>query len=95
VVYSGSEAVAVAAGFVPEIVLCDLGLPGMSGYEVALALRRDERLAGARLIALSGYGQEEDRRRSLEAGFDLHLTKPVEPDELRDVLQRPPPPRAS
>jgi signal transduction histidine kinase len=83
---SGGEGVAAAHRFHPEVVLCDLGLPGMNGFEVASALRRDPTTASARLIALTGYGGDEDRRRSREAGFDLHLTKPVEPSLLRRLL---------
>jgi signal transduction histidine kinase len=83
---SGSEGVAAAHVFHPEVVLCDLGLPGMNGFEVASALRRDPVTAGVRLIALTGYGGDEDRRRSREAGFDVHLTKPVEPAVLRRLL---------
>jgi CheY-like chemotaxis protein len=87
VAYSGPEALEMAGGFRPEVVLCDLGLPGMNGYDVAAALRRDPVTATARLIAVTGYGQEEDRRRSQEAGFDLHLTKPIDPDELQRFLE--------
>jgi PAS domain S-box-containing protein len=88
--YSGPAAVAVARQFQPEVVLCDIGLPGMDGHQVAAALRSDPALARVHLIALSGYGQEEDRRRSLEMGFDQHLTKPVEFDELCRLLQAGP-----
>jgi signal transduction histidine kinase/CheY-like chemotaxis protein len=84
---SGADGVATARRFHPEVVLCDLGLPGMNGFEVAAELRRDPATASARLIAVTGYGAEEDRRRSREAGFDLHLTKPVDPTQLRRVLQ--------
>jgi signal transduction histidine kinase/CheY-like chemotaxis protein len=83
---SGAEGVAAARQFHPDVVLCDLGLPGMNGYEVASTLRRDPATAAARLIALTGYGGEEDRRRSHEAGFDVHLTKPVDPGLLRRLL---------
>jgi CheY-like chemotaxis protein len=68
------------------VVLCDLGLPGVDGYAVAAALRQDPATASVRLIAVSGYGREEDRRRCREAGFDHHLTKPVEPGELERLL---------
>jgi signal transduction histidine kinase/CheY-like chemotaxis protein len=84
---SGAEGVETAHQFHPEVVLCDLGLPGMSGYEVAAALRRDPDTASARLIAVTGYGRDEDRRRSKAAGFDVHLTKPVDPRQLRRLLQ--------
>jgi CheY-like chemotaxis protein len=69
-------------------VLLDIGLPGMDGYEVAGQLRHDPRTAKAQLIAMTGYGSEEDRRRALEAGFDHHLTKPVDPDYLKGLLAK-------
>ena len=75
-----------AAEFRPDVVLLDIGLPGMDGYEVARRLRRTPRPAAAVLVALTGWGQEEDRRRSREAGFDHHLVKPVDPDALNRVL---------
>lgn len=87
---SGTDGVQAAREFHPEVVLCDLGLPGMDGYQVAAALRRDPETASAKLIAVTGYGREEDRRRSKEAGFDLHLTKPVDPVQLRLLLQPEP-----
>jgi CheY-like chemotaxis protein len=71
----------------PEVVLCDIGLPGMDGYEVARAFRGDPELRSAYLIALTGYGQEEDQRQAREAGFDVHMTKPVDPDALRRILE--------
>jgi CheY-like chemotaxis protein len=86
VAYSGPEAVALARQFQPTVVLCDLGLPGMDGYEVARALRGDPETRAACLIAVSGYGQEEDVQRSREAGFDLHLTKPIDLDGLERFL---------
>jgi signal transduction histidine kinase len=86
---SGGDGLDRARRFRPEIVLCDLGLPGMNGFEVASALRRDPQTAAARLIALTGYGGDEDRRRSREAGFELHLTKPVDPAMLRRLLSSP------
>ncbi len=72
----------------PDVVLCDLGLPGMDGCAVATTLRREPAFAATRLIALSGYVQEADRQRAYEAGFDLHITKPVEPDELQRLLKQ-------
>jgi CheY-like chemotaxis protein len=66
----------------------DIGLPGMSGLEVAAQLRAHAPFARTPLIALTGYGQEEDRQRSREAGFDLHLTKPVDPAMLLKVLSQ-------
>ncbi len=84
---SGADGVAAARAFHPEVVLCDLGLPGMDGFQVATELRRDPRTSSAKLIAVTGYGGDEDRRRSKEAGFDMHLTKPVDPAQLRRLLQ--------
>ncbi len=87
VAYNGPQALEAAAKVRPTVVLCDLGLPdGMSGYDVARALRQDPALANVRLIAISGYGQPEDRERARAAGFDLHLTKPVSPEELQRIL---------
>jgi signal transduction histidine kinase len=70
----------------PEIVLLDIGLPGMDGYGVAQSIRTLPGMDGLILIAMSGYGQEEDRRRSQEAGFDYHLTKPVDADALNQLI---------
>jgi CheY-like chemotaxis protein len=86
VAHSGPEGVEAARQFQPDVVLCDLGLPGMDGYQVARELRLHPATAHARLIAISGYGQEEDERRALEAGFDLHLTKPIGIPELQRLL---------
>ena len=89
VALDGPAALEAARGFLPEIVLLDIGLPGMDGYEVARRLRagRDGIDGeGMLLVALTGYGQDEDRRRSREAGFDHHLVKPVDFDELARVL---------
>jgi signal transduction histidine kinase/ActR/RegA family two-component response regulator len=81
----GPEGVALAAAMRPEVALVDIGLPGLDGYQVARQIR--ERLgASVHLVALTGYGQPEDRRRTAEAGFDEHLVKPVEPERLRRLL---------
>lgn len=72
----------------PDAVVCDIGLPGeIDGYGVARAVRADPALEGTRLIALSGYGQESDRQQSFLAGFDVHLVKPVQLDELTAALR--------
>ncbi len=71
----------------PAIVLSDLGLPGFDGYEVARRLRRQPELKGALLVALTGYGSEEDRQQSRAAGFDHHLVKPADPSDLERVLK--------
>jgi signal transduction histidine kinase len=83
--YDGLEAIETAARFRPEVVLLDLGLPVLDGYEVARRLREDG--THGRLVALTGYGQDSDRRRSSDAGFDLHLVKPIQLDDLADVLR--------
>jgi CheY-like chemotaxis protein len=86
--YDGEEALARAEAFVPEVVLLDLGLPRISGYEVAVRLRAAAAGTGQPLllVAVSGYGRDQDRRAAREAGFDLHLTKPADPDEVLRVL---------
>jgi two-component system, sensor histidine kinase len=76
--YDGVSALREAAQFHPDVVVCDIGLPGLDGHQVAARLRADPSLAGALLIAATGWGGEEDRRKALAAGFDLHLTKPVD-----------------
>jgi CheY-like chemotaxis protein len=86
VAYDGPSALAVAGEFRPVLAFLDIGMPDMDGYELALRLRGRPDLGGIRLVALTGWGQEEDRRRSAAAGFDQHLVKPVEPDALAAVL---------
>ncbi len=86
VAYSGPEGVELARQWRPHVVLCDVGLPGLDGYGVAAELRRLPELARASLIALTGHVAEDDRRRSQEAGFDQHLTKPVDPHVLKSVV---------
>ena len=78
-VHDGPAALEVAAAFVPSIVFLDIGMPGMDGYEVARRLRRVPALERVLLVALTGFGSEQDRRRAHEAGFDRHVTKPVDP----------------
>jgi PAS domain S-box-containing protein len=86
VAHSGPAALEMAASFRPEAILLDIGLPGLDGYQVAQRLREDPALKGVALIAASGYGQEEDLRRSREAGIDHHLVKPIDLRELQDLL---------
>jgi two-component system CheB/CheR fusion protein len=88
VAYSGPEGIEVARQWHPDVVLCDIGLPGLDGYAVAGELRHDPNTQSAQLIALTGYGQEEDKRRALQAGFDHHVTKPVDPAVLQPLLDR-------
>src|SRR5262249_53580661 len=89
VAFTGPEALRIAEQFRPEIIVLDIGLPEINGYDVARRLRQHPGFAKAMLIALTGYGQEDDRRRSDEAGFDHHVTKPVLPEALRRLLTAP------
>jgi PAS domain S-box-containing protein len=86
VAYSGPEGIERARQISPDAVLCDIGLPGVDGYRVARALRDCEATCKALLIAQSGYGQAEDIRRAYDAGFDMHLVKPVNFEDLRKLL---------
>ena len=86
VAYDGESALEKAQGEPPDVVLCDIGLPGMSGYDVAKALRSDGTRGGMRLVAVSGYAQTEDVRAAGEAGFDGHLAKPASIEEIERLL---------
>jgi PAS domain S-box-containing protein len=86
VAYDGQAALAVAGEFRPEVVLLDIGMPGLDGYEVARRLRRDPETRDAILIAMTGWGQPHDRLRSAQAGFHRHIVKPVEPAEVERHL---------
>jgi two-component system CheB/CheR fusion protein len=88
VTYTGPRGVAAVREKRPDVVLCDLGLPEMDGFEVARALRADPATAGCPLVAITGYGEEEDRRQAAAAGFEHHLVKPVDPDRLFELLAR-------
>lgn len=88
--HDGPESLRTAAAFRPDVVLLDIGLPGMNGYEVARQLRSEPTGAGLVLIALTGWGQDEDRRLSAEVGFDHHLVKPVHPGELGALIDQLP-----
>jgi CheY-like chemotaxis protein len=77
-VYTAASALERAAAFRPDVVLLDIGLPGMDGYEVAQKMRELPGLRDIRLVAVTGYGRSDDRLRARDAGFDDHLTKPVE-----------------
>jgi PAS domain S-box-containing protein len=87
-VYDGLSVLAAARSYRPDAIVLDIGLPGISGYEVARLLRQQPEFQRTLLIAVTGYGQEADRRRSDEAGIDHHLTKPVDPEALQALLQR-------
>jgi signal transduction histidine kinase len=86
VAHDGPAAIEAALSYRPEVVLLDIGLPGMDGYELARRLREQDGLKGALLVAVTGYGQDEDRRRSREAMLDYHLTKPVDPEALKRLV---------
>jgi CheY-like chemotaxis protein len=89
VAHDGPAALDAAVRFRPEVVLLDIGLPkGMDGYEVARRLRQVPGLKDVLLVALTGFGQDEDRQRSSEAGFQVHLVKPLDPAVLRELLLR-------
>jgi two-component system, sensor histidine kinase len=83
----GGSALSLAAEREPDAVLLDIGLPDLDGYEVARRLRADDPARRTLLIALTGYGQKEDRERAVEAGFDLYLTKPLAPDAIERALE--------
>ena len=86
VAYTGPDGVKVAVQWQPDVVLCDIGLPGLDGYGVASRLRQNPSTANARLIAVTAYDAEDDKRRSREVGFEAHLVKPVDPEALQGVL---------
>ena len=85
----GPEGLELAISIIPDVVISDLGLPGaIDGYALANEIRSDATLAGVYLIALSGYGQDDDRRRTVGAGFDRYFVKPVEPESLQEALSK-------
>lgn len=84
--YDGPSALETAEQWQPEAVILDIGLPGMNGYEVAVRMRELPHARNAVLIAITGYGRDDDRLRSQRAGIDHHLVKPVAPDALRDLV---------
>jgi len=85
--HEGQAALDTAVAFLPHVVVLDIGLPKMDGYEVARRLRQQPAIMNSSLVALTGYGQDEDRQRSKDAGFDHHLVKPVDPTELQALLE--------
>ena len=86
-VFDGRTALDTAVKFRPDAVFLDIGLPGMDGYEIAERLREIPQASRIVLVAITGYGQDEDRRRSREAGIDHHLVKPVAPETLQKLLE--------
>jgi signal transduction histidine kinase len=87
----GEQGIAKARAFRPEVILCDIGLPGIDGYGVARAIRADPALSATYLVALTGYALPDDQRRAHEAGFDRHIAKPVMPEEVDDAISLPSP----
>jgi CheY-like chemotaxis protein len=88
IAHNGNDALAAALAFAPQIILLDIGLPELDGFEVALAIRARPELAGVRLIAVSGYGGADDALAAQHAGFDRYLVKPLQPDVLRELIER-------
>jgi CheY-like chemotaxis protein/two-component sensor histidine kinase len=86
VAFDGPAALTAARARPPEVVFLDIGLPFLDGFEVARRMRQEPKLRKARIVAITGYGGDEDRRRSREVGIDLHLTKPVDPLDLQPLL---------
>ena len=89
IAHDGSEGLELYEAHRPDVVLLDIGLPEMDGYEVASKIREASPDDGVLLVALTGYGQEKDVRRALDSGFDHHLLKPTDPASLRELLARP------
>jgi two-component system CheB/CheR fusion protein len=88
VAHDGRAGLTLAKEQLPELILCDIGLPGMSGYDVARAIRADPATSGVHLVALTGYALPEDLERSSEAGFQAHLAKPPALHKLEEVIAR-------
>ena len=88
IAHDGSAALAAFGGFAPDIVLLDIGMPGPNGYEVAQKIRQSRSGAQIKLIAITGWGQETDKEKAFAAGFDHHLTKPVDTQQLSQLLAR-------
>jgi CheY-like chemotaxis protein len=87
--HDGPRALASIDDFKPDVVVLDIGLPGMSGFDVAREMRKREATRSVLLLALTGWGSEADRQSALDAGFDHHLTKPVDVTDLEALLARP------
>jgi len=90
VAFDGPTGLALARGFHPEVAVCDIGLPDMSGYDVARAFRIDPALSATRLIALTGYARGHDARRAMAAGFDHHVAKPLDYEQIERLFAEEP-----
>lgn len=88
--HEGKKAIEVAKDYVPDIILLDIGLPGMNGYEVCRAIRQEPKLRDAVIIAQTGWGQKEHLKLSQEAGFNYHLVKPIRIETLEGILAKVP-----
>ena len=86
-VYSGEEAIDVLSLYGPDVILLDLGLPGMSGLDVARRIRATPATQDVTMIAITGWGQPQDREKTAEAGFDFHFTKPVDVGQLHQAIE--------
>jgi CheY-like chemotaxis protein len=84
--HDGRQAIYLAEQYVPEIAIIDIGMPQLNGYDVARSIRSTVWGRALYLVALTGWGQDDDKRRAAAAGFDLHLTKPVDPDRIFEIL---------
>lgn len=91
--HTGPLAVEAAEAYTPDVVLLDIGLPGLNGYEVARRLRANAALKGVRLVAVTGYGRDTDLQLAQEAGFDAHMVKPVQLAKVLALLSEEPTPR--
>lgn len=89
IAHDGPSALKTAEHFLPDLILLDIGLPRMDGYEVARRLRENTGFSSATLVAVTGYGQDEDKQRSLAAGFNEHVVKPIELEKLKKLLTCP------
>jgi len=84
----GDTAISAGREFLPQAVILDIGMPGLNGYDAARQIRQERWGCGVLLVAVTGYGQREDVQRSVNAGFHYHLTKPVEPDVIKFILDQ-------
>jgi CheY-like chemotaxis protein len=89
VAHDGPKALAAVASFKPDFVLLDIGMPGLNGYEVAEKIREADPTSPVKLVAVTGWGEHNDKARARACGFDHHFTKPVEPERLLEMLSEP------